>query len=112
MKRIIDVEVPCVLCGGAFPVGVMTMNDDELWECDDVDSCADRAARRTVARLRAENEVDAPPTDEQLRGFLKRNPEYLRQFLDREARAREPWFLRFVRREDRISGGRRWDAVR
>lgn len=46
MNRITDEQVPCVLCGYSFPVGIMTMNVDELWECDDIDACADRAGHR------------------------------------------------------------------
>lgn len=65
---------------------------------------------RAVRDGRAVFEKASCPTDEQVRAFLERSPEYLRRFLDQEARARRPWFLRFIRREDRIAGGRRWDA--
>lgn len=46
MKSILDERDRCVLCGYTFPVGQMTMNDGEQWECDDIDACADRAGHR------------------------------------------------------------------
>lgn len=67
---------------------------------------------RAVRDGRAAFEKASCPTDEQIRGFLERDPEYLRRFLDGEARARQPWFVQFIRRENRIAGGRRWDAIR
>jgi len=42
------------------------------------------------------------PTDEQIRAYLDRHPETLRRFLHQEARARAPWFLRFVQQEIRM----------
>jgi hypothetical protein len=46
LKSILDEQDRCVLCGYTFPVGQMTMTDDEQWECDDIDAYADRAGHR------------------------------------------------------------------
>lgn len=46
LPRIGDHLVRCHLCGAHAPLRNMTMNDDELWECDDTDACAARRRAR------------------------------------------------------------------
>lgn len=52
-----------------------------------------------------------PATDEEIRSYLDRGPSALRDFLDRDMRARPEWWRAYFNREARIAGAANIDAV-
>lgn len=48
--------------------------------------------------------TEQPPTDDQIRAYLDRNPTAFRQLLDRATRTDPAWWDHLRRREARIQG--------
>ncbi len=107
MKSILDEPARCALCGLTSPVGDMTMNDDELWECDDATAC--EARKRCGEELTAlgwplKTAEPQAPADEQIRAYLDTHSDAFRAFLRREVRRDPEWFRAYLRKETRIAG--------
>lgn len=49
------------------------------------------------------------PTDEQIRDYLTRNPAALRNFIERDMRARPDWWRAHFAKEARIAGS--WNPI-